>query len=107
LTDLEALGALFMANIVLPAFAAHFLAARKRDWRSRKIALISALPLPLIILALCLFVFLQAAFASKASCGVDACGMAMAFSMIIAFWAAMSYLLGVGAAVIVLRVERR
>ena len=59
---------------------AWFLMRWRSAWSRRKTIVIAALPLPSIILALCLLVFFNAATASEESCGVDACGMAMMFS---------------------------
>ena len=42
---------LAMASILAPAFVARWLAARRPEWRPRRILAISALPLPLINLA--------------------------------------------------------
>lgn len=49
-------------------------------WSRRRIALISAFPVPSIALAICIYVFIGAATASAEKCGVDACGMAMMFA---------------------------
>jgi hypothetical protein len=54
------------------------------DWSDRKVIMSSASPIPAVVWLLCIFVFLNALFASKEECGVDACGMAMGFSVIIA-----------------------
>ena len=61
----------------------------------RKSIMWSALPVPVVVWLLCGYVFLNAAVASKAECGVDACGMAMAFSVLIAAVAFLGF--GVGA----------
>ena len=51
---------------------------------NRKAILWAALPIPAVVWSFCIFVFFNAAIASKEDCGVDACGMAMGFSVIIA-----------------------
>jgi hypothetical protein len=67
------------------ALLAFFLPARRPSWSRLKVALISALPFPGLVALLCLFVFgnaLRATLFAPDSCGVDACGMAMGFSLV-------------------------
>jgi hypothetical protein len=52
-------------------------------------------------------VFLGALFASKQDCGVDACGMAMAFSTIIASVALLGFVIGILSASTIASVLRK
>jgi len=97
---------LMAACIAIPAIISWLLAKFKSSWTPRKRVLVSALPLPALIWLLCTFVFLDAAFASEAECGVDACGMAMAFSIIIAGAALIGLFVGMLAAGVVVSVMR-
>ena len=73
-----------------------FLGNARPSWTSRRITFLSALPVPSLVWLLCIYVFVGAATSSKEDCGVDACGMAMAFSILIAFAGIIGF--GVGAA---------
>ena len=66
----------------------------------------AALPIPTSIWLLCLYVFMNAAFASKEDCGVDACGMAMGFSVIIAGAAMVGFFIGAFSAWLAQRIAR-
>lgn len=70
--------------VVAPAILSFVIYKRFPQWSARKTVLVSALPIPTMIWLLCGFVFLNAAFTPQERCGVDACGMAMGFSLIIA-----------------------
>ncbi len=98
----EILGFLALCGL-LSALATWLLNGRRRDWTHRQIALISALPFPILFGAACLFVFVRAFLASDEACGVDACSMAMNFALIGLFWAAVGYGVGLGTAMLVLR----
>lgn len=50
-------------------------------WSRRRVSMISALPLPLLMWSICIFLFVDSMLASKEECGVDACGMVAAFSL--------------------------
>ena len=86
---------LIFAQCILAAVVALVLARTLPAWSRRRIVIISPLPLPLVILGVCAFVFGNAAFAPKEECGVDACGMAMAGAMFGAVAAMVLY--GIGA----------
>jgi hypothetical protein len=51
------------------------------DWPLWRMSLFSAAMLPLPVLALCVWVFVDAMLTPAALCGVDACGMAMVAGM--------------------------
>ena len=81
--------------------------ARRTCWSERKIAIVAALPLPALVSVLCLYVLVGAFTASSEECGVDACGMAAAASMIMLLVAGLAFALGLITARIVLRKVRR
>ena len=66
----------------------------QRGWPEARTIYVAALPLPALIIAFCLYVFVDAATASKESCGVDACGMAMGAAVILASTAMVLYVFG-------------
>ncbi|NWK95467.1 hypothetical protein DM806_07250 [Sphingobium lactosutens] len=89
------IGLVFISGLAITALSvlcSHWIVALRPRWSSRRIALLSALPLPLLACLLAAFVFLRAAMASKQDCGVDACGMAMAGSMMLGLTALILYL---------------
>ena len=83
---------------IMPAIFSVVLGRLFSGWSIRNNCLCSALPIPAVIWSLCLFVFVNAAISSKQDCGVDACGMAMGFSVIIAFAALLGFAVGLGSA---------
>lgn len=84
-----------VASEVLIAIAG-VLVLRRYHWRRRRTVFLSALPVPAILFAFCMFVFVSAATASKESCGVDACGMAAAGAMVLAVAAVLLFIVGTG-----------
>ncbi|HEX7821443.1 MAG TPA: hypothetical protein VF463_12610 [Sphingobium sp.] len=98
----EILGFLALCGL-LSALASWLLGGRRRDWSHRQVALIAALPLPILFSAACLFVFARAALAPAEKCGAGACGMAMRFAVIGLFWAAIGYGIALGTAALVLK----
>lgn len=101
----------FSAVTCLSAVALALLLGWLREgWSKRKIALLSALPVPGILALLLVWVIGRAYFAGivdPESCGVDACGMAIGFSMIGLFAAFVVYGVGVGVAATVVWLARR
>ena len=98
--------AILVATAVLPSmFLAWFFAGRRPDWRSRRVILLSAIPVPAMILLLCVAVFITAALSSKEACGVDACGMAMMAATFVAGYALIALGVAVGAAWLVCRLR--
>jgi predicted permease len=84
-SDYEFFLALVCASSVLTFGAAFGLAKFRSRWSARKVALISALPLPGLLMACMAFVIAHAqytGFINPQECGVDACGMAMMFGFI-------------------------
>ncbi|MES2326650.1 MAG: hypothetical protein V4499_04880 [Pseudomonadota bacterium] len=67
---------------------------RRSRWRKGWIVFLSAVPVPAVLILLCIVVFVSAATASKEACGVDACGMAMAGAMMLVIAAVVLYLIG-------------
>lgn len=72
----------------------------RHGWPKARIIYVAASPVPAIIIALCIYVFVDAATASKESCGVDACGMAMAAAIVIASAAILLYVIGLVVALV-------
>ncbi|MET0241639.1 MAG: hypothetical protein ABW184_17230 [Sphingobium sp.] len=78
----------------------------KRGWSRRGVALVAALPVPVVYALLCLFIYVRAAMAPPAACGAGMCEMAMAFAIVGLCWAAVGYGVGLGAAALVVRKVR-
>ncbi|MBO9623470.1 MAG: hypothetical protein J7500_12235 [Sphingomonas sp.] len=76
-------------------------------WSRTRKTLIAAAIVPGAIVALCAFVFFNAAMSSAESCGVDACGMAIGAAMYVAFAAGIAFLLGWACAYGLLRLMDR
>jgi hypothetical protein len=55
-------------------------------WGLGRISVAASMPLPALALLLGGFVFVRATSATPEHCGVDACGMAVAFSLILGIW---------------------
>ena len=64
-------------------------------WSRRRVSLMAALPVPLLMWSLCTFLFVDAMSASKEECGVDACGMAAVASIFGAAIGLAGYIVGV------------
>jgi hypothetical protein len=79
----------------------------RHGWSKSRTIYVAASPLPAIIVALCIYVFVHAATASKASCGVDACGMAMAAAVGLSSAAMVLYLFGLVVAWVMTRFSGR
>jgi hypothetical protein len=76
----ESFLALMFMSCLLAFVLAYFLAGRHRRWSERKVALISASPIPGLLMALTAFLVGHAVFTSiidPETCGVDACAMIM------------------------------
>jgi hypothetical protein len=63
------------------AFVAAFLLGRFSRWTRRRVLIASSVPIPGILAALCVAIFVHAASSSREACGIDACGMAMAAAL--------------------------
>jgi hypothetical protein len=71
----------------------------KPAWSGRRLRLFAASPFPLLVAALCLWLFIDASFlSSEAECGVDACGMAAMFSVIGLVYATIAFVISYGVA---------
>jgi hypothetical protein len=75
--------ALVLALAISP-LAGFLLRSRFPLWNRGRVWALAALPLPLLIWTVCIVLFVRASTASKEACGVDACGMTMAASMVVA-----------------------
>jgi hypothetical protein len=74
----------FLVCLVVALATAAILLRWRAHWGPVRASLIASACLPTLGVAFCLWVFVRAATDTREHCGVDACGMAMAFSMIIA-----------------------
>ena len=106
-SDLRDFLFLLIGCAALPAALALFFRKVHPLWSGRKVVILSAFPVPVFVWLLCLYVFLNASFATKEDCGVDACGMAMAFSVIIAFAALAGFGVGILSAWLVRKIAAR
>ena len=80
---------------------------RRRGWPKARTALIVAAPVPFLIIAMCVIVFVSAATASAESCGVDACAMAMMAAMALGSAAVVLYIIGAVAGGLTAQFTRR
>lgn len=76
-------------------------------WSLRRTILTAALPLPIFMALMCTWVFIGAAIASKESCGIDACGMAMMFSVVGFGYALAAFTIGAVAVGLIKRASLR
>ncbi|WP_341209077.1 hypothetical protein [uncultured Sphingomonas sp.] len=84
--------------IVAAVLAGVLLVRRGRGWSRRRVILTASVPLPLLGALLCVGLFVNAMLSSPERCGVDACGMVMAFAFFGLAYAAGAFLLGAAAA---------
>jgi hypothetical protein len=89
------------------AGTAWLLQLNRDDWSNRRIAVIAALPLPLMIWALCAYIFADASIATKEECGVDSCGMAMVAAIYGAISALVLFVIGLAVSVLTVRFARQ
>ena len=69
-----------------------------RGWSRRRLILTASVPLPLLGALLCVGLLASPMLTSPERCGVDACGMAMAFATFGLAYAAGAFLLGAATA---------
>lgn len=105
--ELRDLAILIMATLIPSAALSIIIVKLRPSWSNRRALLSAALPIPSIIWALCLVLFVSSVFATKAQCGVDACGMAMMASTVVAAYALIAFLLGVVMAWLVRRIMQK
>jgi len=96
----------FGLEIVAAIIVTCLLRRNKGKWSNVRVALIAALPIPLMVWLLCAYIFADATFASKEQCGVDACGMAMAAAVYGVAAGAALYVLGLVCSSITVRLLR-
>lgn len=77
------------------------------NWPARRTAYVAAAPLPMALAGFCIWLFVDAATSSKEECGVDACGMAMAFSLVGLGCALVGFVIGAISATFVKRLADR
>lgn len=81
--ELRDLAILIGLCAVPPAAAGPLLYWSRPTWSGRRVRLVAASPLPVLISLFCMWLFIDASFlSSKDECGVDACGMAAMFAVI-------------------------
>ena len=80
--DLRVLAVLLSICALSSAVFAFFLGKVRSGWTNRRIIFVAALPIPAVVGLFCLYIFLNAVSSSQEACGVDACGMAAAVSVI-------------------------
>lgn len=86
MSDAETFLALLAVNGLLSLGSGGLLTRRKPEWTRRKVTLIAAAPVPGTLGVLAALLVLNAFFdaiTDRESCGVDACGMEMAFGTIV------------------------
>ncbi len=96
----------YLAACVITAMALlSLLRWRFPHWTVRRISVLSALPVPVLTLAACAWVAIKTAMTPRGQCGVDVCGMAMGFALVVAVIALVGFVLtwAIGAAIMVLR----
>ncbi|WP_420143389.1 hypothetical protein [Sphingobium sp.] len=107
MSDIELILMSALAIVAISVLSSHWIAARRPGWSSERIALLSALPLPLLALSFAIFAFVRAMTASKEACGVDTCAMAMAGAMMIGLVAVVIYLVSMVIVFLIVRRHRR
>ena len=90
--------AILIGICVVPAAAVgSVLFWSKPAWSGRRLRMVAATPVPLVVALFCLWLFVDASFlSSKAECGVDACGMAAMFAVIGFTYAAVAFAISYG-----------
>ncbi|HEU5286353.1 MAG TPA: hypothetical protein VFU20_07580 [Sphingomicrobium sp.] len=74
-----------VAAVAASTFVVAWFLGRMTAWPERRVAMISAIPIPGVGIALALVMIVSVSTASDEDCGVDACGMmaAAAFTTIV------------------------
>ena len=98
----------FAACLITAMAALSFLRWRFPQWSVRRTSALSAAPVPVVTILLCAWVVIKSALTPASRCGVDACGMAIAFALIVAVIALIGFVLtwGLCAAIVILRRRR-
>ena len=84
-----------------------FILGRRTSWSERRIVRVAALPIPTIVVALAIYILIDAYTATREECGVDACGMAAAGAMMLLAVAIVAFLISLGLAKIGFGLSRR
>lgn len=95
----------FAACLITAMAVLSFLRWRFPQWSLLGTSALCASPVPLVTIVLCAWVAIKTALTPASRCGVDACGMAMAFAFIAAIIALVGFVLtwALCAAVVILR----
>ena len=88
------LGAFMLVCVVAAMVSGIFLRVFRPNWSARRTAVGAAVPLPAVTAGVCLWLLIGAMDASREECGVDACGMFGAFSVLGLATAAVGFVLG-------------
>jgi len=83
-----------IACVAVSAIVSAAISHWKQQWPARWAVFTAALPLPIALGLLCAWMFIDAAMASREECGVDACAMAMVFSMVGIGWSLTLFVIG-------------
>lgn len=84
MSDSSVLILLLLVSIISSGMLGYLLAKSRPGWSSKRIVLLSALPVPGPLAALLAFAFIHSLITSQIApdrCGVDVCSMVMAVSM--------------------------
>jgi magnesium-transporting ATPase (P-type) len=86
--------------IVAVALIMAVVLGRTTGWSRRRVVLVSASTIPLVIIALCFVLIVMAMTSSREQCGIDACGMVAAAAMTFIVVAVISFVLSLIAAAV-------
>lgn len=98
----------FAACVITAMAVLSVLRWRFPHWGLRRTSMLAALPVPALTLLVCAWVAIKTAMIPASKCGIDACGMAMGFALIVAVIALIGFVLtwAIGAAIMIARRKR-
>lgn len=64
------------------------------DWSTPRAAMLSALPVPIVIWVICLAIVVNSSLATEDECGIDACGMATGAAVVLATYGLIAFGIG-------------
>ncbi len=99
--DMKNLLILIVVVVATSAFFTILVVKFRPHWSRGRAIVVAALPIPAAIWAVCAVLFIDSMTASRQECGIDACGMVMMSSVMIAIAAAFTFLMGLVAAALV------
>lgn len=80
---------------------------RYPHWSGRRMSAVAALPVPVATMLVCLYVAAKTMLTPRTQCGVDACGMALGFSMVVAIIAVLGFLVTLAICLAVTHLRRK